>query len=72
MLLVLRICRWLLAWQGAEIAVGLGARRHVDEGGMHQFVAAVSRCPCISLLLVYGIALLLSIILRHGSEGRRR
>jgi len=30
---------------------------------LHQFVAAVSRCPCISLLLVYGIALLLSIIL---------
>ena len=28
-----------------------------------QFVAAVSRCPCISLLLVYVFALVLSIIL---------
>ena len=33
MLLVLRICRWLLAWQGAEIAVGLGAKTPCRRGG---------------------------------------
>ena len=57
MLLVLRICRWLLAWQGAEIAVGLGAKTPCRRGGHASagFRGSLSLSLSLSLGLGFGV-----------------